>query len=95
MTCCAVLGQHAGERRDLSRSALEALAIDAYRMRLTSHQVCQLLDIASRDELDRFLKHHGVPLEYTLEDLDREGASARLWQKHIGERDRSSDRQPE
>jgi hypothetical protein len=29
-----------------------------------------------------FLKHHGVPLEYTIEDFEREGASsARLWQQ--------------
>lgn len=69
--------------QDLSRSALEALAIDAYRMqRLTSHQLSQLLAIPSRDELDQFLKHHGVPLEYTLEDFEREGTtSARLWEK--------------
>jgi hypothetical protein len=68
---------------DLSRAALEALAIDAYRMhRISSHQLGQLLDIPSRYDLDGFLKHHGVPLEYTIEDFDREGAtSARLWQK--------------
>jgi len=28
------------------------------------------------------LEHHGVPLEYTFEDFEREGdTSARLWQK--------------
>jgi hypothetical protein len=66
--------------------------------RLTSHQLCRLLDIPSRDELDRFLKHHGVPLEYTFEDFEREHeTSARLWQKRQQDlgRDRSSDRQPE
>jgi len=42
----------------------------------------QLLEIPSRYELDGFLKRHGVPLEYTIEDFDREGAtSARLWRK--------------
>lgn len=78
-----VVAQLAEQGQDLSRSALEAMAIDAYRMqRLTSHQLCQLLEIPSRDELDRFLKHHGVPLEYTLEDFEREGTtSARLWEK--------------
>jgi hypothetical protein len=89
-----------GERdEDLSRSALEALAIDAYRrQRLTSHQLCQLLQIPSRNELDRFLKYHGVPLEYTLEDFERERATgARLWQKREHELgcNRSPDRQPE
>jgi hypothetical protein len=56
------------------------------------------LDIPSRDELDGFLKRHGVPLEYTIEDFEREGAiSARLWQKRqeqlAAERDRQ--RRPE
>ena len=91
-----VVAQLCDEGQDLSRSALEALAIDAYRMqRLTSHQLCQLLEIPSRDELDRFLKHHGVPLEYTVEDFERDGAtSTRLWQKRQQElgADRSSER---
>ena len=94
-----VVAQLAEQGQDLSRSALEAMAIDAYRMqRLTSHQLCQLLEIPSRDELDRFLKHHGVPLEYSFEDFEREGAtSARLWDKrqHDLSTDRTPDRQPE
>lgn len=83
----AAVAQLAQEGQDLSRAALEALAIDAYRMnRVTGYQLCQLLEIASRDDLDRFLKHHGVPLEYTIEDFEREGAtSARLWQKRQAE----------
>ena len=45
--------------QDLSRPALEALAIDAYRMnRITGYQLRMLLDIPSRYELDalRFRK---------------------------------------
>lgn len=78
-----VVEQIAEKGTDLSRAALEALAIDAYRMnRLSDHQMCELLDIPSRYELDGFLKRHGVPLDYTIEDFDREGAiSARLWHK--------------
>ena len=66
--------------QDLSRAALEAFAIDAYRMsRITGLQLRTLLNIPSRYELDAFLKHHGVPLEYTIEDFEREGdTSARL-----------------
>jgi hypothetical protein len=94
-----LVAQFADRGQDLSRSALEAMAIDAYRMqRLTSHQLCQLLEIPSRDELDGFLKHHGVPLEYTLEDFEREGAkSAQLWQKrqHDLGIDASPERSPE
>ncbi len=86
--------QLAQKGQDLSRSALEALAVDAYRMnRMTSRQLCQLLEIPSRYELDGFLKHHGVPLEYTFGDFEGEGAtSARLWEKRqdelAAERDR-------
>jgi hypothetical protein len=71
------------EGADLSRAALEALAIDAYRMnRISGFQLCQLLDVPSRHDLDGFLKRHGVPLEYTIDDFDREAAtSARLRQK--------------
>lgn len=78
-----VISRLAGENRDLSRAALEALAIDAYRMdRITAHQLCELLEIPSRYELDGFLKRHGVPLEYSVEDLERESVtSARLLQK--------------
>jgi hypothetical protein len=94
-----VVEQLAEKGQDLPRAALEALAIDAYRMnRMTGYQVCQLLEIPSRYELDAFLKHHGVPLEYTIEDFEREGAtSARLWQKRQEElaNDRDPDRRTE
>jgi Uncharacterised protein family (UPF0175) len=94
-----LVAQFADRGQDLSRSALEAMAIDAYRMqRLTSHQLCQLLQISSRDELDGFLKHHGVPLEYTVDDFERERTtSAQLWRKrqHDFGTDGSSERRPE
>jgi hypothetical protein len=72
--------QLAGGVRDVSRAALEALAADAYRAhRLTGAEVCRLLDIPSRHDLDAFLKSHGVPLDYTIEEFEREGeTSARL-----------------
>lgn len=90
-----VVGQLSEKGRDLSRTALEALAIDAYRTsRITAHQLCQLLEIPSRYELDGFLKEHGVPLEYSIDDFEREGAtSARLWDKRQGERATETDRQ--
>ena len=95
----AAVKQLAEEGRDLSRAALEALAIDAYRMdRISGHQLCQLLDIPSRHDLDGFLKHHGVPLEYSIEDFEGEGAtSARLWEKRQAELsgETNRDRRPE
>jgi hypothetical protein len=91
----AVVEQLAEKGQDLSRVALEALAIDAYRMdRITAHQLGQVLEIPSRDELDGFLKHHGVPLEYTIEDFEREGVtSARLWQRRQQELATEPDRE--
>jgi hypothetical protein len=79
--------QLAGRDRDVSRAALEALAVDAYRAhRLTGVEVCRLLDIPSRNDLDAFLKSHGVPLEYTIEDFEREGqTSVRLRQQRQAE----------
>lgn len=94
-----IVQQLAEKGQDLSRAALEALAIDAYRMnRISGYQVCQLLDIPSRYDLDGFLKHHGVPLEYSVEDFERESAtSARFWQQRQAERATEPDheRQPE
>lgn len=65
-------------RQDLSRAALEWIALAAYRERkLSTEQARQLLGFATRDELDGFFKQHGVWLDYTLEDLDREGEITR------------------
>jgi hypothetical protein len=57
-----------------------------------------LLGIPSRYELDGFLKHHGVPLEYGFEDFEREGpTSTRLWEKRQEEiaADRDRERRTE
>ncbi len=70
--------------RDLSRAALEALAIEEYRARrLSDAQFRRLLSL-SRWESDKLLKAHGVWLDYTLQDFSREGEASR----EIGERSR-------
>ena len=71
----------------MSRAALEALVAEAYRAhRVTGVEVCRLLDIPSRNDLDAFLKSHGVPLDYTIEDFEREGrTSAHLRQRRQAE----------
>ncbi len=83
----ALAEQLAGKGGNLSRPAIEALAAEAYRAhRLTGVELCRLLDIPSRNDLDAFLKRHGVALEYTIEDFEREGhASARLREKRQAE----------
>lgn len=84
----------AEEGGHLSRAAVEALAAEAYRAhRLTGVELCRLLDIPSRNDLDAFLKRHGVSLEYTIEDFEREGeASARLRHKRQADLANSPDR---
>jgi predicted HTH domain antitoxin len=60
---------------DVSRRAIEALALEGYRDRsLTLYQVSELLGL-SRIETEDFLGHHRVPLSDLEEaDLDREAA---------------------
>jgi hypothetical protein len=61
----------------LARAALEALAADAVRSgRLTNFQARGLLGIQSRYEMDGFLKAHGVFLDITLEDVQRDTDTA-------------------
>lgn len=61
---------------NVSRGALEALALEGYRSgELTAYQVQQMLGFKSRVEVDGFLKAQGVPMEYSLEDLERDRAT--------------------
>lgn len=62
-------------KNDLSRAALEAIALEGYRSdRLIGFQVMVELGLENKLELDAFLKAHRVDLEYTIEDLEREYA---------------------
>jgi hypothetical protein len=64
--------------KDLSRAALESVALEGYRSgALTSAQVRRLLGFGTRYELDGFLKQHGIYLNYGPEDLERDGAISR------------------
>ena len=63
--------------RDLSRAAIEALAVEEYRLRrISDAQLRRLLGI-SRWQADALLKAHGVWLDYTVEDFRREGEATR------------------
>jgi hypothetical protein len=58
---------------DLSRRALEALAVDEYKHdRLTQPELQRLLGIETSFQLDALLKVHDVWIEYTMEDAERE-----------------------
>jgi hypothetical protein len=58
---------------DLSRRALEALAIEEFkRGRLTKPELRRVLGFGTRDALDGFLKAHDVFEPYGFDDLARE-----------------------
>lgn len=59
---------------DLSRRALEALALEEYKSgHLTETELQRLLGFGTRYKLDGFLKAHGVMIDdYAIEDLHRE-----------------------
>jgi hypothetical protein len=62
---------------DLARVALQALAADGVRSgKLSVHQARELLGIRSRYEMDGFLKKHGVFLDLTLEDVQKDSDAA-------------------
>jgi hypothetical protein len=64
--------------KDLPRAALESLALEGYRSgALAAVQVRQLLGFRTRYEVDGFLKQHGVYLNYTVEDVERDAETSR------------------
>jgi hypothetical protein len=68
------LAQVLSERNpDLSRAALEALALEGYRLRyLSDGQVRMLLGYETRMQVHEFLKEHNVYLNYSMEDLEQD-----------------------
>ena len=63
---------------DLSRRALEPLALDEYKLgHLSTSELRRVLGFATRAALDGFLKAHAVTINYTLDDLtlDRQDLS--------------------
>jgi Uncharacterised protein family (UPF0175) len=58
---------------DLSRRALEALALEEYKSgHITDIELRRLLGFETRYELDGFLKAHGVYEDFTMEDFERD-----------------------
>jgi hypothetical protein len=67
------LAQRLGTAGELERRALEALALEEFRLgHLTKPQLRRLLGFGTRDALDGFLKSHDVFEPYSLDDLARE-----------------------
>ena len=66
-------GQMNAAGGDLSRRALEALALEEYKSeRISKAQLRRLLGIETRYKLDGFLKERGVFIDCTIEDLNRQ-----------------------
>jgi hypothetical protein len=58
---------------DLSRRALEALALEEFRSgHITKPELRRLLGFETGYQLDGFLKAHEVYEDYTLQDLEKE-----------------------
>jgi len=62
--------------QDLDRAAIEALAIEGYRSaRLSAGEVARILGLATSIEAVDWLAHRGVPMNYSLEDLEKDRAA--------------------
>ena len=63
---------------DWPRAALEALTLEALRQKqITEAEAGGILGITDRYPLDGFLKQHGIEIDYTWDDLERERAAFR------------------
>ena len=72
----------ARQGEDLSRLALESLALEEYRLgRVTEEQMRRMLGFESRFQVHAFLKQHNTYLDYTQADLDQDLATARSLSK--------------
>lgn len=82
----------AERRRTPSEAVRDVLVIDAYRRnRIGTARARTLLEIASGHEFDALLKAHGVVLDYTIDDFERDGdTSAGLRRRRTSERQRNT-----
>lgn len=61
----------------LSKAALEALALEGLRAgKISVAQARRLLGVPSRYEMDGFLKAHEIFLPVTVEEVERDAATA-------------------
>jgi Uncharacterised protein family (UPF0175) len=67
-----------GQWGNVSRHALETLAVEGYRTNaLSETQVRRLLGLETRFEVHALLKDHRVPLRYAQADLEEDLAAQR------------------
>ena len=61
-----------GSTSEIERRALEALALEEYKLGHLTKPELRLLGFGTRSKLDEFLKSHDVFEPYSLDDLERE-----------------------
>jgi len=67
------LARRLGTVGELERRALEALALEEYKLgHLTRPELRRLLGFGTRDALDGFLKAYDLFEPYSLDDLERD-----------------------
>lgn len=72
------------EQPDLSRAALEALALEGYRReRLSEAQLRRMLGFRTRLQVHEFLKAHKVYLNYSVRDLEHDLESLKRFEEKL------------
>jgi hypothetical protein len=72
-----VASRIAAQGGDLERRALEALALEEFRAgRMSKGDLRRTLGFEVLNEVDGFLKAHGVYDDYSIEDFEREQQAA-------------------
>jgi Uncharacterised protein family (UPF0175) len=72
------------EQPDLSRAALEALALEGYRTRrLSEAQVRRMLGFRTRMQVHAFLKAHNVYLNYSIQELENDLESLKNFEETL------------
>lgn len=76
---------------DLSRTALEAIAIEGYRSeKLGNGQLRRILGFDTPMQVDAFLKDHNIYLNYTMEELEKDLKSIERSKQAYKEHQRSA-----
>jgi hypothetical protein len=74
------------QQPDLSRAALEALALEGYRSeRLSEGQVRRMLGFRTRMQVHTFFKAHNVYLNYSIRELENDLASLKNFEETLTE----------
>ena len=74
------------QQPDLSRAALEALALEGYRSeRLSEGQVRRMLGFRTRIQVHAFLKAHNVYLNYSIHEFEKDLALLRQFEETLTE----------